>query len=145
MAVAATVGRLRLGLTVCYDLRFPALYATLAAAGCNLIAVPSAFTRQTGEAHWHVLLRARAIECNAVVAAAAQAGRHENGRETYGHSLLVAADGEIIAEAGRRCRSNRRGRPRCPSGELICDSTKGYRGNPKIKKFSLKSCNIALP
>lgn len=99
MAVAATVGPLRLGLTVCYDLRFPALYATLAAAGCNLIAVPSAFTRQTGEAHWHVLLRARAIECNAVVAAAAQTGRHENGRETYGHSLLVAADGGIIAEA----------------------------------------------
>jgi predicted amidohydrolase len=89
-----------LGLTVCYDLRFPHLYRALAKAGADFLAIPSAFTRQTGEAHWHVLLRARAIENGCFVLAAAQAGEHECGRETYGHSLIVAPWGETIAEAG---------------------------------------------
>ena len=89
-----------LGLTVCYDLRFPHLYRALAKAGADVLAIPSAFTRKTGEAHWHVLMRARAIENGCFVLAAAQAGRHESGRETYGHSLIVDPWGEIVAEAG---------------------------------------------
>jgi predicted amidohydrolase len=89
-----------LGLTVCYDLRFPALYRALAKAGADFLAIPSAFTRVTGEAHWHTLLRARAIETGCFVLAAAQGGRHESGRETYGHSLVVAPWGEILAEGG---------------------------------------------
>jgi predicted amidohydrolase len=88
-----------LGLTVCYDLRFPHLYRALAKAGADFLAIPSAFTRQTGEAHWHVLVRARAIENGSFVFAAAQAGRHESGRETYGHSLIVSPWGDVIAEA----------------------------------------------
>jgi predicted amidohydrolase len=91
---------LRLGLSICYDLRFPQLYRALAKAGANLVAVPAAFTRQTGEAHWHVLLRARAIECGAYVATAAQGGKHEDGRETYGHSLVVDPWGVVVAESG---------------------------------------------
>ncbi len=90
----------RLGLTVCYDLRFPALYRALAEAGATLLAVPSAFTKQTGEAHWHVLLRARAIENGCFVFAAAQGGKHDSGRETYGHSLIVDPWGRILAEGG---------------------------------------------
>src|SRR5690349_20413340 len=89
-----------LGLTVCYDLRFPHLYRALAKAGADFLAIPSAFTRKTGEAHWHVLMRARAIENGCFVFAAAQAGKHESGRETYGHSLIVDPWGEVIAEAG---------------------------------------------
>ncbi len=89
----------RLGLTICYDLRFPALYRALAEAGASFLAVPSAFTKQTGEAHWHVLTRARAIENGCFVFAAAQGGRHENGRETFGHSLIVDPWGRIVAEA----------------------------------------------
>jgi deaminated glutathione amidase len=100
IAVAADLPWGRLGLTVCYDLRFPALYRALAEAGCGFLAIPSAFTRQTGEAHWHVLLRARAIENGAFVLAAAQGGKHENGRETYGHSLAVDPWGRVIAEGG---------------------------------------------
>ena len=88
-----------LGLTVCYDLRFPHLYRALAKAGADFLAIPSAFTRKTGEAHWHVLLRARAIENGCFVFAAAQGGKHESGRETYGHSLIVSPWGEIVAEA----------------------------------------------
>src|SRR5712672_4198400 len=90
----------RLGLTVCYDLRFPALYRALADAGASFLAIPSAFTQQTGEAHWHVLMRARASENGCYVFAAAQAGKHENGRETYGHSLIVDPWGRILAESG---------------------------------------------
>ena len=90
----------RLGLSICYDLRFPALYRALAAAGADFIAIPSAFTRQTGEAHWQVLVRARAIETGAFVLAAAQGGLHENGRSTYGHSLVVSPWGEVLAEGG---------------------------------------------
>jgi predicted amidohydrolase len=90
----------RLGLTICYDLRFPALYRALAEAGATLLAIPSAFTRQTGEAHWNVLMRARAIENGCFVLAAAQGGTHENGRETFGHSLVVDPWGRILAEGG---------------------------------------------
>ena len=99
IAVTADLPWGRLGLTVCYDLRFPALYRALAEAGSSFLAIPSAFTRQTGEAHWHVLNRARAIENGCFVFAAAQGGRHENGRETFGHSLIVDPWGRIIAEA----------------------------------------------
>jgi len=98
-AVAVSLPWGKLGITTCYDLRFPEQYKTLAQAGADILAVPSAFTKQTGEAHWHVLLRARAIETGCFVLAAAQAGLHENGRETYGHSLIVSPWGEIIAEA----------------------------------------------
>jgi hypothetical protein len=90
----------RIGLTICYDVRFPALYRALAEAGASFISVPSAFTVRTGEAHWHTLLRARAIENGCFIFAAAQAGRHESGRETYGHSLIVDPWGKVLAEAG---------------------------------------------
>jgi deaminated glutathione amidase len=90
----------RLGLTICYDLRFPGLYRALAEAGAAFISVPSAFTKQTGEAHWHVLLRARAIENGCFVFAAAQGGAHENGRHTYGHSLVIDPWGTVLVEAG---------------------------------------------
>jgi predicted amidohydrolase len=89
-----------LGMTVCYDLRFPHLYRALAKGGADFLAIPSAFTRQTGAAHWHVLVRARAIENGCFVLAAAQAGKHASGRETYGHSLIVSPWGEVIADAG---------------------------------------------
>jgi predicted amidohydrolase len=98
LAVLADLPWGRLGLTVCYDLRFPALYRALAEAGATMLAIPSAFTKQTGEAHWHVLMRSRAIENGSFVFAAAQGGKHENGRETYGHSLVVDPWGRIIAE-----------------------------------------------
>ncbi len=97
-AVVAELPWGRLGMTVCYDLRFPGLYRALAQAGADLLAIPSAFTVKTGQAHWHVLMRARAIENGCFVLAAAQAGRHENGRETFGHSLIVAPWGDILAE-----------------------------------------------
>jgi deaminated glutathione amidase len=90
----------RVGLAICYDLRFPQLFRAQALAGANVLTVPAAFTRQTGEAHWHVLLRARAIENGAWVIAAAQGGRHEDGRETYGHSLIVDPWGRVVADAG---------------------------------------------
>jgi predicted amidohydrolase len=90
----------RLGITICYDLRFPALYRALAEAGATMLAIPSAFTKQTGEAHWHVLNRARAIENGSFVFAAAQGGKHENGRETFGHSLIIDPWGRVLAEGG---------------------------------------------
>ncbi len=90
----------RLGFTTCYDLRFPALYRALAQAGADFITVPSAFTKVTGEAHWHILLRARAIETGCYIFAAAQGGMHDVGRATYGHSVVVSPWGEVIAEAG---------------------------------------------
>jgi deaminated glutathione amidase len=102
LAVLADLPWGRLGLTVCYDLRFPALYRALAEAGATMLAIPSAFTKQTGEAHWHVLMRARAIENGSFVFAAAQGGKHENGRDTYGHSLIVDPWGSIIAEGGTK-------------------------------------------
>ena len=90
----------KIGLSVCYDLRFPQLYRAMAKQGAFLFTVPSAFTETTGKAHWHVLLRARAIENGAFVVAPAQGGTHANGRKTYGHSLIVAPWGEVLAEAG---------------------------------------------
>jgi deaminated glutathione amidase len=87
-----------MGLTICYDMRFPVLYRVLAHGGAKFIAVPAAFTVPTGKAHWHALLRARAIETQCFVLAAAQAGTHENGRATYGHSLIISPWGEILAE-----------------------------------------------
>jgi deaminated glutathione amidase len=99
-AVVADLPWGRLGVTVCYDLRFPHLYRALAHAGAVVLTAPSAFTKQTGEAHWHVLQRARAIENGAFMISAAQGGRHADGRETYGHSLIVGPWGEVLAEAG---------------------------------------------
>jgi predicted amidohydrolase len=90
----------KLGLTICYDLRFPALFERLSEAGAEVIALPAAFTVPTGRAHWQVLLRARAIEAELFIVAAAQAGRHEDGRETYGHSLVVDPWGEVLTEMG---------------------------------------------
>ncbi|MBT07170.1 MAG: amidohydrolase [Rhodospirillaceae bacterium] len=87
------------GLTICYDLRFPHLYRSLAKAGASIIGVPSAFTRTTGRAHWHILLRARAIETGCFIVASAQCGRHYGKRWTYGHSLVVDPNGTILQEA----------------------------------------------
>jgi deaminated glutathione amidase len=98
-AVVAPAEGARLGLAVCYDVRFPHLFRDLAKAGAQIVAVPAAFTRITGEAHWHVLLRARAIETGAFILAPAQGGRHEDGRETYGRSLVVSPWGDVLAEA----------------------------------------------
>jgi deaminated glutathione amidase len=98
-AVLADLPWGRLGMTICYDLRFAALYRSLAQAGADLLAIPSSFTVPTGKAHWHVLMRARAIETGCFVMAAAQGGLHEAGRSTFGHSLIIAPWGEIIAEA----------------------------------------------
>jgi len=97
-AVTVDLPWARLGVTTCYDLRFPEQYKALAKAGADVLAVPSAFTRQTGEAHWSVLLRSRAIETGCFVLAAAQGGTHENGRATYGHSMIVSPWGAVLAE-----------------------------------------------
>jgi len=99
-AVLAGTPFARLGLTICYDVRFPHLYRRLAQAGAEVLTIPAAFTRVTGEAHWHVLVRARAIETGSFVIAPAQGGKHEDGRETFGHSLIVSPWGEVLAEAG---------------------------------------------
>ncbi|MEQ1616457.1 MAG: carbon-nitrogen hydrolase family protein [Hyphomicrobiaceae bacterium] len=98
-AVVADLPWGKIGLTICYDMRFPGLYRALAQAGATMIAVPAAFTVPTGKAHWHTLLRARAIETQCFVFAAAQAGTHPNGRQTYGHSIVIGPWGEILAEA----------------------------------------------
>lgn len=90
----------RLGLTICYDLRFPALFGELGNRRCDVIAVPAAFTKPTGAAHWHIMLRARAIEASAFIVAAAQVGTHEDGRATYGHSLVVDPWGEVLLDMG---------------------------------------------
>ena len=99
-AVIADLTTVTLGMTICYDVRFPDLFRTLAWGGAKIIAVPAAFTRITGEAHWHVLLRSRAIETGCFIIAPAQGGRHEDGRETYGHSLIIDPWGEVLAEGG---------------------------------------------
>ena len=109
-AVVAPLPQAMLGLTICYDLRFPELYRQEAVAGATILTCPAAFTRQTGEAHWHTLLKARAIENGAFVIAAAQGGLHEDGRETYGHSLVVDPWGRIVAE-----------RENDEPGILVCD------------------------
>ena len=109
-----------LGMTICYDLRFPNLYRTLAKAGASFLAVPAAFTRTTGEVHWHTLIRARAIETGCFVFAAGQGGRHENERETYGHSLIVSPWGEILAEGGVE--------PGVISADIDCAAVAAARG-----------------
>ncbi|HET8728333.1 MAG TPA: carbon-nitrogen hydrolase family protein, partial [Alphaproteobacteria bacterium] len=98
--VAVPGGSAGLGLTVCYDVRFAYLYRALAQAGADILSVPAAFTVPTGRAHWHVLLRARAIETGCFVIAPAQTGEHDRGRRTYGHSLIVSPWGEVLADAG---------------------------------------------
>lgn len=98
-AVVADLPFARLGFAICYDVRFPQLFRAEALAGANVITAPAAFTRQTGEAHWHVLQRARAIENGAFMISAAQGGKHEDGRETYGHSIIVDPWGRVLAEA----------------------------------------------
>lgn len=90
----------RLGLSICYDIRFPDLFRALTGGGATLLSIPAAFTVPTGKAHWHILLRARAIEAGVFVVAAAQAGRHEDGRETFGHSLVVGPWGEVLLDMG---------------------------------------------
>ena len=99
-AVVADMPWCKIGLSICYDLRFPQLYRSLAKKGATLLTVPSAFTQTTGKAHWHVLLRARAIENGAFVIAPAQGGKHANGRQTYGHSLIVGPWGDVLVEGG---------------------------------------------
>ena len=125
-AVLADLPFGRLGLSICYDLRFPALYLALAAAGAEIIAVPSAFTRQTGEAHWHALIRARAIETGAFVLAAAQGGLHENGRSTFGHSL-------VVSPVGRNIGGRRRGALRHLRRYRACGFGRGARAHPALK------------
>jgi predicted amidohydrolase len=98
-ALVADIGAAKLGFAICYDVRFPQLFSAEALAGAEVLTVPAAFTRQTGQAHWHILLRARAIENGAFVIAAAQGGQHEDGRETFGHSLVIDPRGKILAEA----------------------------------------------
>jgi len=99
-AVAVDTPWGRLGLAICYDLRFPDLFRTLSDAGATMLAIPAAFTVPTGKAHWHVLMRARAIEASAFVIAAAQTGQHADGRATYGHSLVVDPWGEVVLDMG---------------------------------------------
>ena len=123
LAVLADLPWGRLGLTICYDLRFPALYRALAEAGASFLAIPSAFTRQTGEAHWHVLMRARAIENGCFVFAAAQGGTHENGRETFGHSLVVDPWGRVLAEGGTE------------PGVMLADDRSGRRSPPRAARI----------
>ncbi|MEK7265327.1 MAG: carbon-nitrogen hydrolase family protein [Pseudomonadota bacterium] len=98
-AVVVETPLARFGLSICYDVRFPHLYRAMARAGAEVFCVPAAFTRQTGRAHWKTLLTARAIECGAFVIAAAQGGVHEDGRETFGHSLIISPWGDILTEA----------------------------------------------
>lgn len=98
--VAAETPLGRLGLTICYDVRFPALFEELGRQSCDIIAIPAAFTMPTGAAHWHLLQRTRAIEASAFVVAAAQVGEHEDGRRTYGHSLVVDPWGEVLLDMG---------------------------------------------
>jgi predicted amidohydrolase len=99
-AVVAQTPWGRLGLSICYDIRFPDLYRALTGAGASILAIPAAFTVPTGKAHWHVLLRARAIEAGVFVIAAAQTGQHQDGRETYGHSLTIDPWGEVLLDMG---------------------------------------------
>jgi deaminated glutathione amidase len=136
-AVVAELPFCKLGIAICYDVRFPPLFHALAKAGANVIVVPAAFTVPTGQAHWHVLLRARAIETGSFVLAAAQGGTHECGKATYGHSLAISPWGEILAEAGED--------PCVIYAEI--DSTKSDDARQRIptlrhgRTFSLKTVN----
>ncbi len=99
-AVVAETALAAIGLGICYDIRFPALFRALAESGADVLTAPACFTQQTGEAHWHVLHRARAIETGSFMISAAQGGRHEDGRDTYGHSIIVDPWGRVLADAG---------------------------------------------
>jgi deaminated glutathione amidase len=99
-ACIATLPFAKVGITICYDLRFAPLFRKLAQSGAEIIATPAAFTKTTGEMHWHVLQRARAIETGSFIVASGQGGLHENGRETFGHSMIIAPNGRVLAEAG---------------------------------------------
>jgi predicted amidohydrolase len=125
-AVLADLPWGRIGLTICYDLRFPQLYRRLAQSGAFMLTVPSAFTETTGKAHWHVLLGARAIENGAFVIAPAQGGTHANGRKTYGHSLIVAPWGEILAEGG------------IDPGVIVADIDPAHSADARVRVPSLK-------
>lgn len=131
----------QLGMTTCYDLRFPEQYKALAQAGCDFISVPSAFTEQTGRAHWSVLLRARAIETGCFVLAAAQGGEHENGRVTYGHSMIVSPWGDILAEAGTE--------PTILLAEIdpqqVINSRKRIPALEHVRSFDVITADSALP
>ncbi|MGB5724794.1 MAG: nitrilase-related carbon-nitrogen hydrolase, partial [Parasphingorhabdus sp.] len=101
-AVVAALPDAMLGMSICYDVRFPGLYESLTNAGANILSIPAAFTVPTGKAHWEILLRARAIEAGAFVVAAAQSGDHEDGRSTFGHSMVIDPWGEILLDMGQR-------------------------------------------
>jgi len=132
-AVAADLPWCRLGMTVCYDVRFPALYRALAESGASVISVPAAFTRQTGQAHWHVLQRARAIENGVFIIAPAQGGHHECKRETFGHSLIISPWGEVLAEGGTE--------PGIILAELDLDLVAQARGRvPSLKNGRAFAC-----
>lgn len=137
-AVVADLPFARLGLAICYDVRFPGVFRAEAEAGANVLSVPAAFTRQTGAAHWHVLLRARAIENGAFVIAAAQGGTHEDGRETYGHSLIVDPWGSILAEVPHD-------EPAVLVAEIDCDASRLARNKiPNLrsqKAFDVEKAN----
>lgn len=127
-AVTVSLPMADLGFAICYDVRFPELFRAQAVEGIEVMSLPAAFTRQTGEAHWHVLIRARAIENGMFVIAAAQAGLHEDGRETYGHSLIVDPWGKVLAEAG-------------PTGEavIVADIDTSEVGNARARIPNLRN------
>ena len=121
---------MRVGLSVCYDLRFPELYRELMHPPCDLLSVPAAFTHTTGLAHWELLLRARAVENQCYVIAAAQGGTHDNGRRTFGHSMVVDPWGKVVAVSGRRRRrgAGRHRRARTASVRMQLPALEHRRG-----------------
>ena len=124
----------RLGLSICYDLRFADLYRALTDAGATILSIPAAFTVPTGEAHWHVLMRARAIEAGVFVVAAAQVGRHEDGRETYGHSLVVDPWGEVLLDMGEEDRASASPRSTSPQVEEVRSRLPAIRHRRPIRR-----------
>lgn len=139
MAVTVDLDGARLGMGICYDVRFPHLFRDLALAGADILTAPAAFTRQTGEAHWHVLQRARAIENGAFMISAAQGGVHEDGRETYGHSLIVDPWGRVIAEM-------QGDEPGILVASLALDEVKAARSKiPNLKNARSYRINNGLP
>jgi len=136
-AVAAQTPWGRLGLTICYDLRFPDLFRALSNAGADIISVPAAFTVPSGEAHWHVLLRARAIESSAFVIATGQVGQHEDGRRTYGHSLVIDPWGTVLLDAGDK--------PGLHFAELPLERIADIRGRIPSLRHRKPIGDVALP
>jgi len=137
-AVAVDLPEARLGMAICYDVRFPYLFRALADAGCSILTAPACFTKQTGEAHWSVLQRARAIENGAFMISAAQAGLHEDGRETYGHSIIVDPWGKVLAEAGNE--------PGIIMAEIDLAAVRDARGKiPALRHTRPVHVNLAKP